>query len=183
MPYQKPNNMSEVWIGATSALLGSLIGAIVVMFQTYLNYQEKRDERREKLILKGIDKLNRDEVERSIGISIIEGMKIDDEDELDILIPALASQALFLLLHTKNVKSRVEFFNWRRIMDLMGGPSWLKENYPYYFHELSNAFLMKHDGDTENGVHMSKQTLEIWANKYDMDLKTYGSNPRNGNAG
>ncbi|HEX6981305.1 MAG TPA: hypothetical protein VF181_00955 [Balneolaceae bacterium] len=167
--------MSEVWIGAISALLGSIVGAIVVMFQTYFSYKEKQEERRERIIFKGIDRLNRDEVERSIGISIIEGLKIEDKDELDIVIPALASQALFLLLHTKKNKSRVEFSNWLRIMELLKSPEWLDENYPYLWEELANAFVKKMDNDTEYGIEMASQTLNMWASSYGVDVESHGA--------
>lgn len=40
--------MNEVWIGAIAALLGSLIGAIVIIFQMYFSYKEKNEERRTK---------------------------------------------------------------------------------------------------------------------------------------
>lgn len=167
--------MNEIWIGAISALLGSLIGAVVVVSQTYFSYKEKHDERRERILFKGIDKLNRDEVERSIGISILEGLKIDDKEELDIIIPALASQALFLLLHTNNTKSRVEFSNWLRIMELLRTPKWLNDNYPYLWEELANSFVRKMDKETENGIEMSSQTLKIWAAKFGVDIESNGS--------
>lgn len=162
--------MNEIWIGAISALLGSAIGAIVVLVQAYLNYREKKEERRENLLLKGIDKLNRDEVQRSIGISIIEGLKIKDKEELDLIIPTLASQALFLLMHTENNKSRVEYSNWIRIMKLLKEPEWMKKNFPYLYNELSNAFYLKHESDSEKGIEMPTYVLEIWAEKYGMDI-------------
>lgn len=167
--------MNEVWIGAIAALLGSLIGAIVIIFQMYFSYKEKKEERRERMIFKGIDKLSHDEIERSIGISIIEGLKIKDKDELDIIIPALASQALFLLLHTPNSKSRVEFSNWLRIMELLKSPKWLCQNYSYLWEELTNAFALKMDSDSEYGLEMTLQTLEIWARNYGVDIESRGS--------
>jgi len=166
--------MSEVWVGALAALLGSSIGAIVIIFQTYFSYKEKKEQRREQIVLKGIDKLNHDEIERSIGISIIEGLKIEDKDELDIVIPALASQALFLLLHTPNSKSRVEFSNWLRIMELLKNPKWLDQNYPYLWEELANAFAEKMDSDSKYGLEMTPQTLEIWARNYGVDTEGGG---------
>lgn len=134
----------------------------------------KNEERRERMVFKGIDKLSHDEIERSIGISIIESLKIKDKDELDIIIPALASQALFLLLHTPNSKSRVEFSNWLRIMELLKSPKWLDKNYPYLWEELANAFALKIDSDLENGLEMTPQTLEIWAHNYGVDTEGGG---------
>lgn len=163
--------MSPTLIGAISAISGAVIGASVSLLLAYLNHKRETRTHNETLFLSSLTLLAGDENQRSAGLSIIEGRYSRKAEYIDILIPALSSLAVFLLLHTKNTESRVEFFNWIRVMDILGNIFSEYGSTGSYLGEVGNSLHIKaadikHNNSSGGGIEMTMGTLRIWAKKY-----------------
>lgn len=163
--------MNPALIGAISAIFGAIVGASVSLLLAFLNHKRESKKHNETLFMNSLSLLAGDENQRSAGLSIIEGRFSKDKEYIDILVPALSSMALFLLLHTKNTESRVEFFNWIRVMQILG-VIFRDYNPPgSYFGEVGNSLHIKaadikHNNGMGGGIEMSMGTLKQWAKKY-----------------
>ncbi len=162
--------MTSPWVGAISAISGALIGASVAIVQKVIDYKERKETRAESLLLKALEYLPGSELERSIGISILEGLYAQDKPNYPITIPAITSQAVYLLLHSPNRSSRTDFHNWIRLMDLLPDSNWLDNHYFTCYGEITNAFMIKIEKDYNEGIDMNEETILIWAKKYGFDL-------------
>lgn len=166
--------MSPALIGAVSAIFGAIMGASVSLLLALLNHKRESKKHEETLFMNSLSLLAGDENQRSAGLSIIEGRFAKDTEYIDILLPALSSMAVFLLLHTKNTESRVEFFNWLRVMDILDNI--FQEYNPAggYLGEVGNSLHIKaadikHNNGMGDGIEMTMGTLRQWAKKYSSE--------------
>ena len=161
--------MEPALIGAISALSGALIGASSSIFQLILNHKREIQKHEDTLLVTALSMLVGNENQRSCGISIIEGKYIKSSEYGEILAPALGSQAVFLMLHTENNESRIEFYNWVRIMtlvDLLATKHFIRGD---YYGEVGNAFYIKKDLKNKNGLDIPFPILKSWAKKFSID--------------
>ena len=162
--------MNAMWIGIVAALGGALIGASASLIQMVLNHFREKGQHNDSLLVTALQFLAGNENERSCGISMIEGVFCYRKEYVGVLVPALTSQAVYLLLHTEATASRTEFYNWLRIMGLLKA---LFERFQIvgdYYGEIGNAFLIKRHPGHRGGVDIPFETLKIWAKKYSMNL-------------
>jgi hypothetical protein len=162
--------MATVWVGALAALGGALIGASVTIVQLVFNHRREWKKQHDSLLITALTFLTGDENQRSCGISMVEGVFSEKKEYARILVPALTSQAVYLLLHTESHASRTEFYNWLRIMEVLESLFATFQITGDYYGEIGNAFLIKVEPNYIGGLDMSRSTLNIWAKKYGIDF-------------
>ena len=162
--------MDKAWVGAIAALGGALIGASIAALQLILNHKREKQHHQDSQLTNALTFLTGNENQRSCGVSIIEGVFADKEEYSKVLVPALTSQAIYLLLHTEHSASRTEFYNWLRLMELLEKMFSSFNIVGDYYGEIGNAFLIKMEPDRTGGIDMPYSTLKIWAIKYGIDL-------------
>lgn len=162
--------MNATWVGVTAALGGAFIGASVSIVQMLLNHFREKSQHDDSMLVTALTFLAGNENERSCGISMIEGVFSERREYSGVLVPALTSQAVYLLLHTSAAESRTEFYNWLRIMELLEDLFDRFQIVGDYYGEIGNAFLIKVDPEHRGGLNIATVTLKLWAEKYSMDL-------------
>lgn len=166
--------MNPALIGAVSAVAGAIIGASVSMLLAFMNHKRESKKHNETLFMSSLSLLAGDENQRSAGLSIIEGRFAKDQEYINILLPALSSMGIFLLLHTQNTESRVEFFNWLRVMTIL---EYIFRDYNPaggYRGEVGNSLYLKaadlkYNNGAGGGIEMTMGTLRQWAKQYGSD--------------
>ena len=148
-----------------AAIVGAAVGASVAIVQAILSYRERKETRREQVLVSALSYLDGGSQRRSIGLSLIEGMFARGEAEYAVVLPALTNQAVYLLLHAASADKRHEMHNWLRIMKLIGDPEVLAQKYPDCYGELANALVTRLEGH-DGGLEMTETTLRLWRDQF-----------------
>lgn len=136
-------------------------GWFVAVFLAYLGYQERKEQQKADLLLKTVAYFGGGSQKRSVGIALVEGLLHKDSRHVRVLIPLLANQFVYLLLHP-NVKDSVhEERNLIRLFSLIRDTPRLQEEHHHSWCEVGNAIGRRLEGE-ESGICISEQTLRSW---------------------
>src|SRR5437762_14139571 len=94
-------------------------GWLLAVILAYLGYLERRANQRSELLLKTVSYFDGGTQKRSIGIALIEGLLQKDAEHRQVLVPLLANQFVYLLLHPDVKASPHEERNLVRLFFLL----------------------------------------------------------------
>jgi hypothetical protein len=94
----------------TIAWIVALGGWVIALFQYYLGYRERQIQREENLLAQTLSYFEGKTQRRSIGISMVEGVWAPKKKRMNILVPVLLNQAIYLLLSALGRKFGDVFF-------------------------------------------------------------------------
>lgn len=147
-------------IAAEIAAISSSAVAIVLVLS---NLIERRSERKRETMIKALEHLTGGTQKRSVGIALIEGLWYDGHPFDRAIMPALVSQAVYLLLETEGGSHRHEIFNWLRIMELiLRVPA--KAEYHNLYCEIADALLARIE-ETQMpaaGIAITRPASKLW---------------------
>ena len=142
-------------------LFAAFTGWSFAAFQFILTYRESKDKNESDLLEKTLNYFNQGTQARIIGISLIDGIWWKRKKNLNIILPVLTSQILYLL--TKASHSEQEARNVIRILHLIH--KIIPYTDGYEIAEISEA-LMSGAMKKKSGVVMSNITLRLWYAKF-----------------
>ncbi len=136
-------------------------GWIVAIVTIVLDFIDRRGAREEERLSKTLEYFDGGSQRRSVGIALIEGIWVKKARHLDIVVPLIANQIVYLLLSTDshdehNVRNLVRLF-----MLFKAIPN-LQKRYSARYGDVADAISQKLEGTTK-GIPLSKSTLELWA--------------------
>lgn len=140
----------------------AIAGWGLAIAQFIFTHKETKNKNENDLLEKTLNYFGKGAQQRAIGISLTEGIWIKKKQNLDIILPVLISQALFLLTTTEDPDS--EERNLIRILFL------IEKCLPHALEphtetgEISNALFS--GAQTDSGVNLSNSTLKYWFSKY-----------------
>jgi|SRR5882724_5690368 len=146
-------------------LIAAVGGWLLSIVLACIAYLERRAQRLESTLLEALKGLAGSAQNRSIGIALVEGLWHKKYAHHVVLIPALASAAVFLLLDVDAANNRQEFHNWLRIMGLLLRHPYDKQ-FGAYYDEIHHAlFVCYEEENSSRGIGMVSSTAEIWLKK------------------
>ena len=140
----------------------AIAGWSLAIIQFIFTYRETKSKNEADLLEKTLNYFGKGAQQRAIAISLTEGVWYKQKRNLDIILPVLISQALFLLTSTDNPGP--EERNLIRILFL------IEKCLPYATDEfnetveISNSLL--HGAQVETGVNLANSTLKHWFAKF-----------------
>ena len=148
----------------------ALAGWFLAIAQFVFTHRETKTKNENELLEKTLNYFGKGAQQRTIAISLTEGIWVKQKKNLDIVLPVLISQAQFLLTKTDNPES--EERNLIRIFGL------IEKCLPYANHvghetaEISEALFA--GINTESGVNLPNTCLKSWFAKYNTgDTETW----------
>lgn len=143
-------------------VLVAVAGWGLAIVQFAFTHREVRNRNEADLLEKTLNYFGKGPQQRSIGISLTEGIWLKQKKNLDIILPVLVCQASFLLTATE--KPEAEERNLIRILHLIHKCLPHAENGQIEVAEISEALMM---GATfETGVNLTNTALKYWYVKY-----------------
>ena len=144
-----------------SAVIG-VLGYVIGMINTKLNYQQKQDE----LFFKSLDFLRGGSQSRNLGISAIQ-LYWNANRHRTLCVALLAGSGIFLLLASQQGSAAHEINNLKRIMDmLLENKKFSAEQKPSY-EALRDALIAKQAVGHSGSLTLNTPLLEQWRAKCD----------------
>ncbi|EOK5711774.1 hypothetical protein ACWLZS_004560 [Vibrio parahaemolyticus] len=81
----------------TWTIIVALLGWFFAVFQFVFSYRETREKNEAELLEKTLNYFNQGTHARTIGISLVEGIWLKRKKNLEIILPVLIAQVLYLL--------------------------------------------------------------------------------------
>lgn len=143
-------------------ILLALAGWGLAAVQFIFTHLETKNRNEAELLEKTLNYFGKGPQQRSIAISLVEGIWLKQRKNLDIILPVLISQATFLLTATD--KPDAEERNLIRILYLIHKCLPFATNIGNETAEISEALLLGANLDT--GVNLPNSALKHWFSKY-----------------
>jgi hypothetical protein len=159
--------------GTTIALIIGFGGWFVALLQYYLGYRERKERSEGELLAKTLDYFTGKSQGRSIGISLVEGIWLPKKKHLDVIVPVLVNQAVYLLLSTDSTDSAHEERNLIRLLQLLDRCIPLTSEPEAHQPEIMDAILRKDPKGGKKGIPLGRQTLRLWYVKFGGDNEYY----------
>ncbi len=148
-------------IAALIALSGSLLGYVIGMITTKLNYRQKQDE----LFFKSLDFLRGGSQSRNLGISAIQ-LYWEAHRHRTLCVSLLVGSAIFLLLASQQGAAAHEINNLKRIMEMLLENKKLRPEQKPYYEALRDALIAKQAPGHSGGLTLSvPNQLNPWLTK------------------
>ncbi len=140
----------------------ALGGWLLAISQFVFTFRETRHKNESELLEKTLGYFERGTQARSIAVSLVEGIWLKRNKNLDIVLPVLVSQAHFLLTDADDYAQ--ERRNLVRILTLIEKIMPLITDNGFEKAEICEAII---DGvNSSKGVDLSKTSLRIWYKKF-----------------
>ncbi len=137
-------------------------GWLLAIAQFVFSHRETRTKNEYELLEKTLGYFERGAQSRAIAISLVEGVWVKRQKNLEIILPVLISQASYLLTDVDN--PYVEERNLIRILYLIEKCLPFANDPLTESIEISNALFR--GAQTEGGVNLSNQTLKHWFGRF-----------------
>lgn len=157
------------------AWIVALGGWVVASLQFYFGYRERREQREEDLLAKTLAYFEGKTQRRSIGISLVEGIWAPRKRYMDIIVPVLVNQAVYLLLSSSSVNAVHEERNLLRLFGLLERCIPDCSNPTNHRNEILDAILRRDPELEERGIPLGRSTLETWFKKFGGDIEYYNA--------
>ena len=145
----------------------ALAGWFFAITQFVFTYKETRQKNEAELLEKTLNYFNQGAQARTIGISLVEGVWCKKKKNLDIILPVLISQVLFLLTEAED--SAQEQRNVFRLLHLIEQSLPHANRYGNELAEISEALMW--GAQTETGVDINNGSLGHWYAKFNNGCK------------
>ena len=149
----------------TLLLIIAIGGWSIALIQYLLSFLERYFQRKRELLITAFSYFTGGTQKRSIGISIIEGLWSKKEKYSEFIVPLLTNQIVYIVLHSKQVKSRHEFHNYLRMMKLIIKVKDLRGKHFDSYGEIRNALDIKLDMKEGEGIEMGETVIKTWIKK------------------
>lgn len=143
-------------------ILLALAGWGLAVAQFILTHLETKSRNEAELLEKTLNYFGKGPQQRSIAISLVEGIWLKQRKNLDIILPVLISQATFLLTATD--KPEAEERNLIRILYLIHKSLAFATNIGNETAEISEALFL--GANLKTGVNLPNIALKHWYAKY-----------------
>jgi hypothetical protein len=157
------------------AWIVALGGWTIASLQFYLGYRERRQQREEDLLAKTLAYFEGKSQRRSIGISLVEGIWVRRKRYMDIIVPVLVNQAVYLLLSSGSVDAAHEERNLIRLLRLLERCIPSCSDATHHQSEILDAILRKDPALEEKGIPLGRSTLRIWFKRLGGDAEDYNA--------
>jgi hypothetical protein len=147
----------------------SLGGWLFAIIQFVLTYREGRFRSDEKLLEQTLGYFERGTQARSIGISLVESIWLVRKKNLDVIVPILVSQLVYLLTDAENYGQ--ESRNLYRILSLLEKCLPHLQNSESELCEIWNALLVA--ATSPGKIEVTQGALRIWYKKFGGDLESF----------
>jgi hypothetical protein len=135
-------------------------GWLVALIQFFFSYRERRIQHAEDYLERTLKYLISGPHQRAVGLSLIEAVWLPKRERLDVIVPVLVNQFIYIMLSTDAIALAQEERNLVRLTLL------LRECLPFardQYHEaaeLKECILRKLS--FEGGVMITSPTLRLW---------------------
>lgn len=148
----------------------AIAGWGLAITQFIFTHHEIKSKNENDLLEKTLNYFGKGAQSRTIAISLVEGIWLKQEKNLDIILPVLISQARFLLTAADNPNA--EERNLIRILSLIEKCLPYANHVGYETAEISHALF---DGAlSDDGVNLTNGTLKLWFAKFNSgDTETW----------
>jgi hypothetical protein len=140
----------------------AIAGWFLAIVQFFVTHIETKSKNANDLLEKTFNYFGQSTQSRAIGISLVEGVWLKQKKNLDIILPVLTSQALFLLTATD--KPEIEERNLIRILLLIAECLPYASDVGIETAEISEVLFR--GAQTDDGVNLSNNTLKSWFAKF-----------------
>ena len=161
--------MTEAHIAWTVAFGGWAFAVL----QYYLGYRERCQQREEDLLAKTLEYFEGKTQRRSIGISMVEGIWAPKAKHMDILVPVMLNQTIYLLLSSSSTDAVHEERNLVRLYQLLKRCIPQTSNPGEHYPEILDAILRKDPDEERRGIPLSRPTLRLWFKSFGGDIEQY----------
>lgn len=160
-PFQRPTTLALGVIMDWKIAL-AIAGWGLAIIQFTFTHRETKSKNEADLLEKTLNYFGKGPQQRAIAISLTEGIWLQQKKNLDIILPVLISQALFILTATDNPDP--EERNLIRILFLIEKCLPYATNKGTESAEISEALFCGAQVDT--GVNLGNSTLKHWFSKF-----------------
>ena len=135
-------------------------GWFFAITQFVFTYRETRDKNESELLEKTLNYFNQGAQARTIGISLVEGVWLKKQKNLDIILPVLISQVLYLLTEAKD--SAQESRNVIRLLHLIEKALPHANHYGNELAEISEALMWGAQVESDSDIGVTGVSLRSW---------------------
>ncbi len=139
-------------------------GWIVAILTVWTGYRERIEAREEGRFEETLQYFTGGTQKRSVGIALVEGVWRYKPQYLNILVPVISNQIVYLLLVTDSKDEVHEERNLIRLLNIFSDIPSLRIKHDHYRYEVLDAIGQKLQGQ-KSGLKISSQTLQIWQEK------------------
>jgi hypothetical protein len=143
-------------------------GWLVAAGTLVTGYLERKSAREQDRLGKTLDYFDGGSQRRSIGISMLEGVWLNNRRYHSVLVPLVANQIVYLLLSTDSHDAHNER-NLVRLVMILKGILNLKERHHERWADVCDAIYRKYEGESK-GIPIAKPTLALWAKSLDYEM-------------
>ena len=136
-------------------------GWVVAVVTLVMGYMERQSAREQDRLGKTLDYFDGGSQRRSIGISMLEGVWLQNRRYHSVLVPLVANQIVYLLLSTDSHDAHNERNLVRLVMILRSIPD-LRLKYRDRWGDVCDAIDRKLNGEAK-GIPIAETTLREWA--------------------
>ena len=146
-------------------------GWLVALFEYYLGDRERRAQRDDELLAQTLAYFDGGTQRRSIGLALVEGIWIRQKKQLDVIVPVLINQTIYLLLSSESKDAVHEERNAIRLLHLLDRAIPLTSQPGEHRPEILDAILRKCCGEGKQGVDLTEPTLKSWFKRLGGDIE------------
>jgi len=147
-------------------------GWVVALVEYLLGYRERRVQREDELLAQTLSYFDGGTQRRSIGLALVEGIWLRKKRQLDVVVPVLVNQMIYLLLSSDANDAVHEERNAIRLLFLLERTIPLTSDPGQHRPEILDALLRRYGEKSDRGVGLPKVTLKIWFERLGGDKET-----------
>lgn len=146
----------------------AIAGWLLAILQFAFTYREARDKNEAELLEKTLHYFNEGTQARTIGISLVEGVWWKRKKNLNIILPVLISQVLYLVTEAEDTPQ--DNRNLIRVLSLIEKLLPYASAGSHELAEISDALIW---GAQTEGKGVSKASLRFWFKKFNGDTEMW----------
>ncbi len=139
-------------------------GWVVAILTVWIGYRERTKAREEERLQETLQYFTGGTQKRSVGVALVEGVWRHKRQYLDVVVPVIANQIVYLLITTDSEDEAHEERNLFRLYNVFVEIPGLKARYHHYLCDVLDAIGRKLEGE-KRGLNMTPQTLKMWEKK------------------
>lgn len=152
----------------------ALAGWFFAITQFFFTFREIKSKNESELLEKTLNYFNQGTQARNIGISLVEGIWFKKQKNLEIILPVLISQVLYLLTEAED--SAQENRNAIRLLFLIEEALPHAKNYGKELAEISNTLMLGAE-NKKSGV--TSVALRQWFKRFNGDAEVWDAEYEN----
>lgn len=139
-------------------------GWLVAVLSVWIGYLERQKAREEQSLQETLSYFTGGTQKRNVGIALVEGVWQSKPQYMNILVPVITNQIVYLLTTTNSKDEIHELRNLNRLLSIFMKTDSVRYKFPSCHSDVTDAIYRKISGECK-GIDIPDVTLDQWVKK------------------